>query len=343
MRVAIYQTNPILLDLKANLEEVIEKIHEGKGKGAELIVFPELALTGYFLGQRYHEVALRMDSEEIQRVGAATRGSAAVVGFVEESPSMNFYNSALVAVDGEVVFSYRKLNLPNYGVFEERKYFSSGKHVPVFKYRGFVIAVFICNDLWHPSLPYLGVSQKADLFITIMNSAEESMGSEFSNMQTWEIINTFYSRIFGIYNICANRVGEERFQVTNGTPGISRSGKKDGTGFETNFREMAYRFWGGSEVVNPFGKQIEKAALYEPDQITADISRELLRKKKILLPYLRDDDPHFTHRELDRILYGRSRLHPDRPITREVTLLERTSEEPSERPYLARKVVTGRG
>ena len=62
MKVAIYQTNPILLDLKANLDEVIDKIHRGREKGAQLIVFPELALTGYFVGQRYHEVALRLDS-----------------------------------------------------------------------------------------------------------------------------------------------------------------------------------------------------------------------------------------------------------------------------------------
>jgi predicted amidohydrolase len=105
MKVAVYQTSPILLDLKSNLEAVISKIHQGKEAGAELIVFPELALTGYFMGQRYHEVALRLDSPEIRQLSSATRGTAAVVGFVEESPSMNFYNSALVAVDGKIAFA----------------------------------------------------------------------------------------------------------------------------------------------------------------------------------------------------------------------------------------------
>ncbi|HUU40889.1 MAG TPA: nitrilase-related carbon-nitrogen hydrolase, partial [Desulfatiglandales bacterium] len=60
MKVAIYQTKPALLDLKANLEDVISKIHQGREKGAQLIVFPELALTGYFVGQKYHTVALRL-------------------------------------------------------------------------------------------------------------------------------------------------------------------------------------------------------------------------------------------------------------------------------------------
>jgi predicted amidohydrolase len=301
MKVCVYQTSPILLDLKANLEDVITKIHQGREKGAQLIVFPELALTGYFVGRRYHEVALRLDSREIKKLVAATKGTAAVVGFIEESPSMNFYNAALIAVDGNIVFAYRKLNLPNYGVFEERKYFASGKHVPVFKLQDFSIAVFICNDLWHPSLPYLGVCQKAEIFITIFNSSQGSMGTEFSNIESWQIINTFYARVFGIYNICANRVGEESFQerraATNSLP--------DQTDEDPDplCQTMTYRFWGGSEIINPFGQHITTAALHEPDEIFGEISRDLLRRKKILLPYLRNDDPYFTHRELQQILY----------------------------------------
>jgi predicted amidohydrolase len=291
------------LDLKVNLEEVIAKIHEGREKGAQLIVFPELALTGYFVGQRYHDVALRLDSPEVSELASATKGTAAVVGFIEESPSMNFYNSALVAVDGKVLFAYRKLNLPHYGVFEERKFFANGKRVPVFRLHGFPIAVFICNDMWHPSLPYLGVCQKADIFVTIFNSSEGSMGTEFSNIESWRIINAFYSRIFGIYNICANRVGEEAFEERRA---VARASSEETDGDKvTNplCRRQTYRFWGGSEIINPFGRQIAKAALHKPDGIFGEISRDLLRRKKILLPYLRNDDPYFTHRELQRILY----------------------------------------
>jgi predicted amidohydrolase len=304
MKVVAYQIEPTLLDLKGNLEQVITKIHEGKDKGADLVVFPELALTGYFLGQRYHEVALRLHSKEIRRIAAATKGSAAVVGFIEESRSMNFYNSALVAVDGEILFAYRKLNLPNYGLFEERKYFSPGKQVPVFRLHDFNVAVFICNDLWHPSLPYLGVCQKADVFVTIFNSSEGSMGTEFSNIESWGIINTFYSRVFGIYNISVNRVGKESWEeklsvLAAETARIAQPKLRKSLLAE----KLSFRFWGGSEIINPFGQQIAKAALYEPDEIDAEISKDLLRRKKILLPYLRNDDPYFTHRELQRILF----------------------------------------
>lgn len=310
MKAMIYQTYPILFELSQNLKGVIQKIHQGKEEGADLIVFPELALTGYFVGQRYHELALRMDSTEIQELASATKGTAAVVGFIEESPSMNFYNSALVAVDGEILYAYRKLNLPNYGVFEERKFFSHGKQVPVFKLHGFTIAVFICNDMWHPSLPYLGMVQKADIFVTIFNSSQGSMGTEFSNIESWGVINKFYSRIFGIYNICANRVGAEAWRENVSMLAVETANLSAAERVEKRPQKETFTFWGGSEIINPFGQQMAKAALYEPDMISGEISRDLLRQKRILLPYLRGDDPYFTHRELHRILYGRGGNDP---------------------------------
>ena len=310
MKVAVYQTSPKLLDLESNLEEVMEKIRLGKEKGAQLIVFPELALTGYFVGRHFHKVALRLDSSQVSRLAQSTRGTSAVVGFIEESASMNFYNSALVMKDGEVLFAYRKLNLPNYGVFEERKIFANGKRVPVFKLNDFNVAVFICNDLWHPALPYLGVTQKADIFITIFNSSQGSMGDEFSNIETWIIINSFYARVFGVYNICANRVGEEGFEERRVcVDGDSRDWPL-GTHVDAPEKSTIYRFWGGSEILNPFGKKLASARLYEPDEIFARIEKDIIRRKKILLPYLRNDDPYFTCRELNRILFDKKSGQP---------------------------------
>ena len=300
MRVTICQTTPRLFALEENLEEVIDRINHWREQGAELIIFPELALTGYFVGARYHELSLRLDSPQVKRLAAATKGTAAVIGFIEESRSMNFYNAALVAVDGEIQFCYRKINLPNYGVFEEKKFFSGGKRVPVFRLGAFNVAVFICNDLWHPSLPYLGITQKADIFVTIFNSSQGSMGDEFCNIESWQIINKFYARIFGIYNLCANRVGEEgpekKREVDLRQEGEPREAAE--------IREPAerYRFWGGSEIINPFGQRVVQAKLHQPDEITGEIDREMLRRKRIVLPYLRNDDPQFTLAELKRVL-----------------------------------------
>lgn len=303
MKVAGCQINPEYLELHKNIDMVISKINDCKSQGANLIVFPELALTGYFVGERYHEVSLKIESDEINRIVQASKGTAVVVGFIEESKSMNFYNSALVAVDGQLLYAYRKLNLPNYGAFEERKIFSSGKKVHVFRLNGFNVAVLICNDLWHPSIPYLGAVQKADIFVTLFNSSEGSMGDEFSNIESWSIINRFYSRIFGVYNIAVNRVGKESFiqkQVNN--CGIYPNGKN------SPLVEKTFNFWGGSVIINPFGNEITKAKMHEEDQIFADIDIALLRKKKILLPYLRNDDPYFTQRELNRILFNKNQI-----------------------------------
>lgn len=295
MKVAIYQTSPKLLGVSRNLSDIIDHIQSAKKEGADLVIFPELALTGYFVGAGYHKVSLRMDSPEINRLAQATKGTAAIIGFIEESRSMNFYNSALIATNGRIQFAYRKLNLPNYGVFEERKMFSGGKTVPVFRYMGFTIATLICNDVWHPSLPYLAATQKADIFITLFNSSENSMGEEFSNIDSWGIINKFYARIFGVYSVCVNRVGEEMFGQVKPLDPIGDS--EEGT-----LTSDSHRFWGGSEVLDPYGQIIAKAKMYAPDTITAEISRELLRKKRILMPYLKNDDPHFTLRQLNRIL-----------------------------------------
>ena len=295
MKVGVYQTQPQLLNIKKNIDDTIAKIQFAKDQGVDLVVFPELALTGYFVGAKYHQVAFRMNSPEIEQLAQATKGSAAIVGFIEESRSMNFYNSALIAIDGKIEFAYRKLNLPNYGVFEERKIFSGGKKIPVFRYMGFTVATLICNDMWHPSLPYLAATQKADLFVTLFNSCENSMGDEFSNIESWAMINKFYSRIFGVYNVCANRVGDE-------TLGERRQLDEDDDDKRGGATNQVFSFWGGSEIVDPYGRTLAKADMHKPDYIKADISRELVRKKRLLMPYLKNDDPYFTLRELNRIL-----------------------------------------
>ena len=131
------------------------------------------------------------------------------------------------------------------------------------------------------------------------------MGKEFSNIESWSIINSFYSRIFGVYNICANRVGEESLKERRTQDSYIMEGSEPDEE-ESGGNTKTYRFWGGSEILNPFGKHLANAALHKEDIISATLEKDILRKKKILLPYLRNDDPYFTHRELQRILYESS-------------------------------------
>ena len=160
----------------------------------------------------------------------------------------------------------------------------------MFRLAGFTCAVFICNDVWHPSLPYLGVTQKADIFITIINSSRDSMGKEFSNIESWRTSYVLFTSS-GMTTACCAIDGwttSRRFFDNTAQP-VKRN----------------YRFWGGSEIVNPYGQVIIRANLDQPDSIVGTIEQRLVREKRILLPY-RNDDPHFTHRELQRILYQKA-------------------------------------
>ncbi len=138
------------------------------------------------------------------------------------------------------------------------------------------------------------------------------MGTEFSNIESWNIINSFYSRIFGIYNICANRVGSEALLEEHGYSNTEpvHADSTDNVPPQPVYERRIFHFWGGSEIMNPFGHPIVTAPLYKPGEIFGDISKDLLRQKRILLPYLRNDDPYFTHRELHRILYEKAEVTP---------------------------------
>ena len=129
------------------------------------------------------------------------------------------------------------------------------------------------------------------------------MGDEFSNIESWTIINSFYSRIFGVYNICANRVGEESFEEKRAISVIEDKEEETRDISLSRTGSKTYKFWGGSQILNPFGLNIATAELYKTDEIFGEVQKEFLRKKRILLPYLRNDDPYFTHRELQRILF----------------------------------------
>ena len=211
LRICLAQINTTVGDMAGNVQKILEAIAQARSLGVDIIAFPELTICGYppedlLFKPQFIEENLQSLNQVVEQSSDLT----VIVGFVDSRDGI--YNAAAILHNGKLAGVYHKIHLPNYGVFEERKYFSHGKHIPVFRLNDFTIAVLICNDLWHPSLPYLGVCQKADVFVTIFSSSEGAMGTEFSNIESWGIVNTFYSRVFGIYNICANRVGEEEWE-----------------------------------------------------------------------------------------------------------------------------------
>lgn len=113
--VALAQVSPRLADVETNLETYAEQIREASGLGADLLVFPELSLTGYHLKDDVSEVATRLDGPIARKLREMSKGTAFVAGLVEESPDFQFYNSAVWFEDGEISHVHRKVYLPTYG------------------------------------------------------------------------------------------------------------------------------------------------------------------------------------------------------------------------------------
>ncbi|HEY3168358.1 MAG TPA: nitrilase-related carbon-nitrogen hydrolase, partial [Candidatus Binatia bacterium] len=151
IRIAIAQINPKLGDLQANLALYEERIRQGIKERAQLLLFPELSLTGYYLRDTVPSVALTMKSAEITKLKQLSRELCFVAGLVEESADHRFFNAAVYFEDGEVRHVHRKVYLPTYGMFDEQRYFAAGDRIRAFDSKFGRLALLICEDLWHPS------------------------------------------------------------------------------------------------------------------------------------------------------------------------------------------------
>ena len=169
-RLAMAQMNATVGDFDGNAERIITSIHEARALGADLIAFPELALPGYppedlLLKPQF----IRENRERLGLIAAECRDIAAVVGYIDADADI--YNAAALIHDGEIVGSYRKMYLPNYGVFDEDRYFAAGNECPVYTVNGSPVGVNICEDIWYATGP--AVVQRAagaELIVNINGS-----------------------------------------------------------------------------------------------------------------------------------------------------------------------------
>ena len=275
IRVAIAQINPKLGDLCANLALYEEKIRQGIEQKAELLVFPELSLTGYYLRDTVPSVALTMDSPEMNRLKKLSRELPFIAGLVEESADHRFFNAAVYFEDGAVRHVHRKVYLPTYGMFDEQRYFAGGDRVRAFDSRFGRMALLICEDCGTPRRsiwPRWTARWRSSVRRQARCAASSTAGQD-DNARYWEMINSAYTETFSLFMIYGNRCGFE-----------------DGVGF-----------WGGSEIVDPFGQRIAKAKYYDEDFIVADVAFESVRRKRTMSPLLRDEDIDLTINELMRI------------------------------------------
>lgn len=269
MKLAVAQIAPTLGDPRANVDKIRVFQQQASEAEADLVVFPELAITGYAIGPDVRRLALRAQDELFRELVELSRTLPMVVGFVERSPRGRIYNAAALLDGGEIVHVHRKVYLPTYASWEEHKHFAKGKRLQVFDYCGFRTAIFICNDFWYPSMGYLAACDDADLFIVVANSSLDERGM---NPRAWDLLIRAPATLYGSYVVFCNRVGTEQ----------------------------QWAFWGGSMIVGP-GAQFDVVAGTGEEIIYADVNRHPIQEARDALPLLRDIDVEFTLRELNQI------------------------------------------
>ncbi len=152
LRIALAQINPVVGDIPGNETKIAGQIAAARAAGAQLVVFPELALTGYPPEDLLLKEHFLADTRAaLERLAAAVEGIVAIVGYPERA--VDVHNAAAVLADGAVQASYRKLHLPNYGVFDELRYFQPGARGATIAIDGVTVGLTICEDIWQPGPP----------------------------------------------------------------------------------------------------------------------------------------------------------------------------------------------
>ncbi len=278
LTLALAQINTHLGDVPANLEKHLALIAQAQSAGAELLVFPELSLTGYALQDLAHSVSHSPGAQDpiFQPLLEASRKIDLVVGFVEEDRRHRFYIAAAYLSQGEVRHVHHKVYLPTYGLFDEGRFFAWGDEVRAFDTRFGRVGVLICEDFWHVSPPYLLWLDGADLFLFTSASPGRGLSRQPTLQATrWvELVNRAYASLFTVFVAHANRAGYE-----------------DGL-----------NFWGGSTVFDPNGELLAQGAYHEEDLVLAELDLEQLHRTRARLPLLRDERTAMVLRQLERIL-----------------------------------------
>jgi len=276
LRVSVRQTAPALADPTANRRRVEADV---ASSDADLVVFPELDLTGYTLGHRAREMGVALDGPPPLTLPEG--GPLVVLGLVERGEDHLTYNAALAARGSRIVATHRKVYLPTYGTFDEGRIFAPGRRSvrPFEAAPGWCGGMLVCEDFWHPALAYLLALQRMDVLLVLAAAPgrgvpPEAGGATFASTARWELIARTTALLHGVYVVLCNRVGVEE--------GVT--------------------FAGGSLVVGPDGDVLARAREAEEDRLDVTLERDRVARARQPWAHLRDEDPAVTLHTLERIM-----------------------------------------
>ena len=263
IKIAIGQVNPVLANIDLNIEKHCSFIEQAIDEKADLIVFPELSLTGYSLKDATFDVALKKDDSKLEVLKKLSSKISISCGFVELGDRFEFYNTQLFFEKNELLTRHRKVYLPTYGVFEEERYFSSGNRFKAFNSQLARMGSLICEDIWHAASGLILALDGASVMLVTAAGLTRgtSKGIKPENITAWETIVKSLAISTTSYVIFANRVGVEDGLV----------------------------FWGGSEVILPSGQTQQKAEYYKEQLLTATIDMHQLKHARLNTTLLSDE------------------------------------------------------
>ncbi|MFD9859699.1 nitrilase-related carbon-nitrogen hydrolase [Streptomyces alboflavus] len=276
MRVALAQTDCVLGEVDENLEVAREQVAQAGAQGADLVVFPELSLHGYHLGALSRDTSLAADDPRLLGLSLHGPDGPDVLVGLHEHTSLRAYNTSAYYAGGSLLHAHRKLYLPNYLAWEERKHVSPGQHLRAYDLPGNHgrAATLVCNDAWQPVLPWLAVQDGAEVIVVPTNSAASLDPEAMDTGLYWDTLLSYTARMLQCWVVFVNRVGNE-----NGAT-----------------------FWGGSRVVDPRGTVVAQAPKWEQALVTVDIDVHEARRQRRMVPLVAEARLGLVDREVRRLI-----------------------------------------
>jgi predicted amidohydrolase len=297
-RIGLAQLAPRLGEVDANLELAGEWVRRAAGEGAQLVAFPELALSGYLLSDLVPEVAMPASDPRLAALSRDAGDVLLAIGFVEETDDHRYANSAALLRNGELLAVHRKVYLPTYGLFDEGRFTRPGDRIrtqdvgePLGR-----IGLSVCEDFWHPSLPMLQAQEGAALLVNIAAGPARAPGSAAGTraIAGWHKMQDTYALLGTVAIAFCNRVGNEE--------GLT--------------------FWGGSRLLAADGSVVAEGPLYEEALVVGSLESDDLRMQRYSLPLLADERLELNRRELDRVIAERAGLPAPEELSEPEELVE---------------------